>query len=156
MPRRGNVPTHEILPDPLYQSELVTRFINKVMYCGEKSLAESIFYGALDDVKEKSGKEPLEVLEEAVKNTMPLLEVKARRVGGATYQVPVEVRPERRVALALRWLVDAARSRSERTMRERLASEIFDAASGAGSAVKKREDTHRMAEANRAFAHYRW
>ncbi len=156
MPRRGNVATQEILPDPLYKSELVTRFINKVMYSGKKALAESIFYGALEDVKTKVGKEPLEVLEEAVKNAMPLLEVKARRVGGATYQVPVEVRPERRIALALRWLVGAARSRSERTMRQRLAGEILDAASGSGSAVKKREDTHRMAEANRAFAHYRW
>ncbi|HBK84714.1 MAG TPA: 30S ribosomal protein S7 [Firmicutes bacterium] len=156
MTRRGNVPTQEILPDPLYQSELITRFINKVMYNGEKALAESIFYGALEDIKAKTGREPLEVLEEAVKNAMPLLEVKARRVGGATYQVPVEVRPERRVALALRWLVGAARSRSERTMRDRLAGEIMDAASSAGAAVKKREDTHRMAEANRAFAHYRW
>lgn len=156
MSRRGNVPSQEIIADPLYQSELITRFINKVMYSGKKSLAESIFYGALDDVKEKTGKEPLEVLEEAVKNAMPLLEVKARRVGGATYQVPVEVRPERRIALALRWLVGAARGRSERTMRERLAGEILDAASGSGTAVKKREDTHRMAEANRAFAHYRW
>lgn len=156
MPRRGNVPVQEILPDPLYESELVTRFINKVMLSGEKALAESLFYGAMEDVKAKTDKDPLETLEEAVKNTMPLLEVKARRVGGATYQVPVEVRPERRVALALRWIVGAARARSEKTMRERLAGEILDAASGTGSAVKKREDTHKMAEANRAFAHYRW
>ncbi|HQD38930.1 MAG: 30S ribosomal protein S7 [Firmicutes bacterium] len=156
MPRRGNVPTREILPDPLYNSELVTRFINKIMLSGKKALAETIFYGALEDVQAKTGRNALEVLEEAVKNAMPLLEVRARRVGGATYQVPVEVRPERRTALALRWIVNAARDRSERTMRERLAAEILDAASGAGAAVKKREDTHRMAEANRAFAHYRW
>ena len=156
MPRRGNVPTREILPDPLYNSELVTRFINKIMLSGKKALAETIFYGALEDVQAKTGRNALEVLEEAVKNAMPLLEVRARRVGGATYQVPVEVRPERRTALTLRWIVNAARDRSERTMRERLAAEILDAASGAGAAVKKREDTHRMAEANRAFAHYRW
>lgn len=156
MPRRGSVPKREIIPDPIYHSETVSRLINKVMRDGKKSLAERIVYGALEIVSEKTGREPLEVLEEALKNIMPVLEVKPRRVGGATYQVPVEVRPERRRSLSLRWLVQFARERGEKTMIERLAAEILDAANNQGGAVRKKEETHRMAEANRAFAHYRW
>lgn len=156
MPRRGNVPKREVLPDPLYGNQMVTRLINKVMLDGKRSLAEQIVYGALNLVQQRTGKEAVEVLDEALKNVMPVLEVKARRVGGATYQVPVEVRPERRTSLAIRWLVDFARQRPERTMTERLANEILDAANNQGGAVKRREDTHRMAEANKAFAHYRW
>ncbi|MGE5591943.1 MAG: 30S ribosomal protein S7 [Bacillota bacterium] len=156
MPRKGYVPRREILPDPVYNSELASRFINKLMERGKKSTAQSIFYSAMDTVAAKSGKDPLEVFDQAVKNVMPVLEVKARRVGGATYQVPVEVRPERRLSLALRWLVNYSRDRGERTMEERLAGEIMDAANNTGSSVKKREDTHKMAESNKAFAHYRW
>lgn len=156
MPRRGNVVKREVSPDPVYGSKLVTALIHKVMRDGKKSLAERIVYEALDIIGAKTNKEPLDVLEQAIKNVMPVLEVKPRRVGGATYQVPVEVRAERRLALALRWLVQYSRERGERTMAERLAMEVMDAANNTGSTVKKKEDTHRMAEANRAFAHYRW
>lgn len=156
MPRRGHVAKREVAPDPVYDSRLVTMLINKVMLDGKKSIAEGICYDALERVRARTGKEPVEVLEQALKNVMPVLEVKPRRVGGATYQVPVEVRPERRRSLGLRWLVQYARVRGEKEMSERLAAEIMDAANNAGEAVKKREDTHRMAEANRAFAHYRW
>lgn len=156
MPRRGSVVRREVSPDPIYGSVLVSRLINKVMKDGKKSLAESITYKAFELVREKTGQDPVEVLEKAMKNLMPVVETKPRRVGGATYQVPVEVRPERRISLALRWLVEYARLRSEHTMVERLAAEIIDASNGQGGAVKKREDTHRMAEANKAFAHYRW
>ena len=156
MPRRGNVPKREILPDPVYGSVLVTRLINSVMLDGKKGVAQKIVYGAFEIVQEKTGKEPLEVFEQAMENVMPSLECKSRRVGGSTYQVPMEVRPERRQTLGLRWLTAFARTRNERTMRERLAGEILDAINGAGGAAKKRDDTHRMAEANRAFAHYRW
>ncbi|HOB35393.1 MAG: 30S ribosomal protein S7 [Firmicutes bacterium] len=156
MPRRGAVPKREILPDPIYQSELVSRFINKIMRDGKKGLAQSIMYGALDIIREKTGKDPMEVFEAAINNVMPVLEVRARRVGGSNYQVPVEVRPERRRTLAIRWLVNYARQRGEKTMAQRLAAELMDAANNTGAAVKKKEDTHRMAEANKAFAHYRW
>ena len=156
MPRKGPVPRREIAPDPIYGSELVARLINRVMMDGKKGLAQRIVYGAFDRIRERTGKNPLGVLEAAMKNVMPVLEVRARRVGGANYQVPIEVRPERRVSLAIRWIVLAARERHEKTMIERLAAELLDAAQGTGGAVKKREDVHRMAEANRAFAHYRW
>ena len=156
MPRRGKVAKRDVLPDPMYNSKLVTRLINSVMLDGKKGVAQKIVYGAFEIVQEKTGKEPLEVFEQAMENVMPSLEVKARRVGGSTYQVPMEVRPERRQTLGLRWLTSYSRSRSERTMKERLAGEILDAINGAGGAAKKREDTHKMAEANRAFAHYRW
>ena len=156
MPRRGSIAKRDVLVDPLYNSKLVTRLINNIMYDGKRGVAQKIVYGAFDIVKEKTGREPLEVFEEAMENIMPSLEVKARRVGGATYQVPMEVRPERRQTLGLRWLTNYSRARSEKTMRERLAGEIMDAANNLGSAVKKREDTHKMAEANKAFAHYRW
>ncbi|MCM8900391.1 30S ribosomal protein S7 [Caldicoprobacter algeriensis] len=156
MPRKGPVPKREVLPDPIYGSKLVTKLINKVMRDGKKSLAQRICYGAFDLIKEKTGKDPMEVFEQALNNVMPVLEVRPRRVGGATYQVPVEVNPDRRQALGLRWLVEYARERGERTMVERLAAEIIDAANNTGGAVKKKEDTHRMAEANKAFAHYRW
>ncbi len=156
MPRRGSIAKRDVLPDPLYNSKLVTRLINNVMIDGKRGVAQKIVYGAFDIVREKSGKEPLEVFEQAMENIMPQLEVKARRVGGATYQVPIEVRPERRQTLGLRWLTTYSRTRSERTMRERLAAEILDAVNGNGGAAKKRDDTHKMAEANRAFAHYRW
>ncbi len=156
MPRKGSVPKREIIADPIYNSELVSRFINKMMLQGKKGVAQSLFYGAMDIISGKTGKNALEVFETAVKNVMPLLEVRPRRVGGATYQVPVEVRAERKMALALRWLVGYARGRGERTMEERLAAELIDASSGTGNAVRKREDTHKMAEANKAFAHYRW
>lgn len=156
MPRRGNVVTREIEPDAVYDSVMVARLINKVMKDGKKSLAESIVYGAFDRIRQRTGQDPAEVLDRALKNVMPMVETKPRRVGGATYQVPVEVRPERRISLGLRWLVQFARQRSERTMVERLANELLDASNGQGGAVKKREDTHRMAEANKAFAHYRW
>ena len=146
----------DVLPDPLYNSKLVTRLINNIMIDGKKGVAQKIVYSAFDIVKEKTGKEPLEVFEQAMENIMPVLEVKARRVGGATYQVPIEVRPERRQTLGLRWLTNYARSRNEKTMKERLAGELMDAANNLGNAVKKREDTHRMADSNRAFAHYRW
>ncbi|HHV93914.1 MAG TPA: 30S ribosomal protein S7 [Firmicutes bacterium] len=156
MPRRGTVPKREILPDPQYGSELVARLINTVMLDGKKSLAERIVYTALEEVRDKTGRDPMEVLEEALKNIMPVVEVKPRRVGGATYQVPVEVRPERRRSLALRWLVQFSRTRGERSMASRLAAELMDAANNTGGAVRKKEETHRMAEANKAFAHYRW
>lgn len=156
MPRRGNVAKRDVLPDPLYNSELVTRLVNNIMLDGKKGVAQKIVYGAFDIVKEKTGKEPLDAFKEALENVMPVLEVKARRVGGATYQVPMEVRPERRQTLGLRWITLYSRSRRERTMRERLAGEIIDALGGNGGACKKRDDTHKMAEANRAFAHYRW
>ena len=156
MPRRGNVPKREVLPDPIYNSTLVTKLVNSIMLDGKKGVAQKVVYGAFDIIKEKTGKEPLEVFTAAIENIMPSLEVKARRVGGATYQVPIEVRPERRQTLGLRWLTTYSRARSERTMRERLAGEILDAINGNGGAAKKRDDTHKMAEANRAFAHYRW
>ena len=156
MPRRGNIAKREVLPDPLYNSTLVTRLINNVMYDGKKGVAQKIVYDAFDIIKEKTGKEPLEVFEAAMENVMPMLEVKARRVGGANYQVPIEVRPERRQTLGLRWLTNYSRARSEKTMRERLAGEIMDACNNTGAAVKKREDTHKMAEANKAFSHFRW
>jgi len=156
VPRRGNVPKREVLPDPLYHSVLVTRLINSIMLDGKKGVAQKVVYGAFDIIAEKTGKSPLEVFNQALENIMPSLEVKARRVGGATYQVPMEVRPERRTTLGLRWLTNYSRSRGEKTMKERLAGEIMDASNNTGSAVKKREDTHKMAESNRAFAHYRW
>lgn len=156
MPRRGNTAKREVLPDPLYNSALVTRLINNIMLDGKKGVAQKIVYDAFDIIKEKTGKEPLEVFEGAMENVMPVLEVKARRVGGATYQVPMEVRPERRQTLGLRWITTYSRLRSERTMKERLANEIMDAVNETGSAYKKREDTHKMAESNKAFAHFRW
>ena len=156
MPRRGNVAKRDVLPDPLYNSKLVTRLINSVMYDGKKGVAQKIVYDAFDIIREKTGEEPLEVFAAAMENVMPLLEVKARRVGGSTYQVPMDVRPERRQTLGLRWITLYARNRSERTMKERLAGEIMDAKNEQGSAFKKREDTHKMAEANKAFAHFRW
>ena len=156
MPRRGFVPKRDVLPDPVYNDVIVTRLINNIMLDGKKGVAQKIVYGAFDIVKEKTGKDPLDVFREAMDSIMPVLEVKARRVGGATYQVPMEVRPERRQTLGLRWLTAFSRTRSERTMAERLAGEIMDATNGLGGAVKKREETHRMAEANKAFAHYRW
>lgn len=156
MPRRGSIAKRDVLADPIYNSKLVTRLINNIMYDGKKGVAEKIVYGAFDIVSEKTGREALEVFEEAMENVMPVLEVKARRVGGATYQVPMEVRPERRQTLGLRWISKYSRLRSEKTMKERLAGEILDAVNGAGGAAKKRDDTHKMAEANKAFAHYRW
>ena len=156
MPRRGNVPKREVLPDPLYNSKLVSKLINSVMYDGKKGVAQKIVYDAFEIVAEKTGKNALEAYEEAMENIMPLLEVKARRVGGSNYQVPIEVRPERRQTLGLRWLTTYARSRNEKTMKERLANEILDALNNQGGAVKKKEDTHKMAEANKAFAHFRW
>ena len=156
MPRRGNVPKREILPDPMYNSVLVTKLINSIMLDGKKGVAQKVVYGAFDIIQEKTGKDSLETFTTALENIMPSLEVKARRVGGATYQVPIEVRPERRQTLGLRWLTAYARSRGEKTMKERLAGEIMDAANGVGGAVKKREDVHKMAQSNQAFAHYRW
>ena len=156
VPRRGNVPKREVLPDPLYNSVLVTKLVNSIMLDGKKGVAQKVVYGAFDIVKEQTGKEPLEVFATAMENVMPSLEVKARRVGGATYQVPMEVRPARRQTLGLRWLTNYSRARGERTMAERLAGEIMDAANNTGAAVKKREDTHKMAESNKAFAHFRW
>jgi len=156
MSRKGQAPKREVLPDPMYHSKLVTRLINRVMLDGKRGTASKIIYKAFDQIKETSGNDPLEVFEQAMENIMPVLEVKARRVGGSNYQVPVEVRPERRTTLGLRWLVNYARLRGEHTMEERLAKEIMDAANNTGASVKKREDTHKMAEANRAFAHYRW
>ena len=156
MPRRGNVPKREILPDPIYNSVLVTKLVNSIMVDGKKGVAQKVVYGAFDIVREKTGNDPLEVFNTAIENIMPSLEVKARRVGGATYQVPIDVRPARRQTLGLRWLTSYSRARSERTMAERLAAEIMDAANNTGSAVKKREDTHKMAESNKAFAHFRW
>ena len=156
MSRRGNIAKRDVLADPLYNSKMVTCLINNIMYDGKKGVAQKIVYDAFDIVKEKTGNDPLESFEKALENIMPVLEVKARRVGGSTYQVPMEVRPERRETLGLRWLTTYARARSERTMRERLAGEIMDAVNGNGNACKKREDTHKMAEANKAFAHYRY
>ena len=156
MPRRGNVPKREILPDPMYNSVLVTRLINTVMLDGKKGVAQKVVYDAFNIIKVKTGNDPIEAFTTAMDNIMPSLEVKARRVGGATYQVPIEVRPERRTTLGLRWLVGYARKRSEKTMSERLANEIMDADNNLGAAVKKREDTHKMAESNKAFAHFRW
>ena len=156
MPRRGQIAKRDVLPDPLYNSKLVTRLINSVMYDGKKGVAQKIVYDAFDIIREKTGEEPLEVFAAAMENVMPLLEVKARRVGGSTYQVPMDVRPERRQTLGLRWITLYARGRSERTMKERLAGEIMDAKNEQGSAFKKREDTHKMAEANKAFSHFRW
>ena len=156
MPRRGNVPKREVLADPVYNSVLVTKLTNSIMLDGKKGVAQKIVYGAFDIIKEKADRDPLEVFTEAMNNIMPALEVKARRVGGATYQVPIEVRPERRQTLGLRWLTLYARKRGEKTMKERLAGEIMDAANGTGAAVKKCEDTHKMAESNKAFAHFRW
>ena len=156
MPRRGNVPKREVLPDPIYNSVLVTKLVNSIMLDGKKGVAQKVVYGAFDIIKEKTEKDPLDVFTAALENIMPSLEVKARRVGGATYQVPIEVRPERRQTLGLRWLTTYARNRSEKTMKERLAGEIMDAANNLGSAVKKREEVHKAAEANKAFAHFRW
>lgn len=156
MPRKGPVPKREVLPDPMYNSILVTKLLNNVMLDGKKGVAQKIVYGAFDIVAEKTGKDPLEAFEEALENIMPTLEVKARRVGGATYQVPMEIRPARRQTLGLRWLVNYTRARHEKTMKERLAAEIMDALNNTGASVKKKDDTHRMAEANKAFAHFRW
>ncbi|MCF6461400.1 30S ribosomal protein S7 [Clostridium sp. Cult3] len=156
MPRKGYVAKREVMPDPIYNDVVVTKLINNVMLDGKKGVAQNIVYGAFDYIEEKTGEEPLEVFYKAMNNIMPVLEVKARRIGGATYQVPVEVRPERRETLGLRWLVRYSRARGEKTMVERLAKEIMDAANNTGTSVKKREETHKMAEANKAFAHYRW
>ena len=156
MPRKGPVAKRDVLPDPLYNSKLISRLINKMMVDGKRGTSQAILYSAFDIIRDRSGKEPMEVFEQALKNIMPVLEVKARRVGGANYQVPVEVRPDRRTTLGLRWLVKYARLRGEKTMEQRLANEILDAANSTGASVKKREDTHKMAEANKAFAHYRW
>ncbi|SCZ09693.1 30S ribosomal protein S7 [Alkaliphilus peptidifermentans] len=156
MPRKGNVPKREVLPDPIYGSKVVSKLINSIMLDGKKGIAQKIVYDAFEIIKEKTGQEPLEVFDKAINNIMPVLEVKARRVGGSNYQVPVEVRPERRQTLGLRWLVGYTRKRGEKGMTERLAKEIMDAANNVGASVKKREDTHKMAEANKAFAHYRW
>lgn len=156
MPRKGYISKRDVLPDPIYNDKVVTKLVNNIMQKGNKGVAQRICYDAFDLIKEKTGKDPLEVFEQAMGNIMPLLEVKARRVGGATYQVPMEVRPDRRQALGLRWLVSYSRDRGERTMKERLAGEILDASNNLGGAFKKKEDTHKMAEANRAFAHYRW
>ena len=156
MPRKGPVPKREVLPDPIYSSTVVTKLINNIMLDGNKGTAQQIVYGAFDIVAAKTGKEPLAAFEEALNNIMPVLETKSRRVGGSTYQVPLEVSPARRQTLGLRWLTANARKRSERTMRERLAGELMDALNNTGASVKKKEDTHRMAEANKAFAHYKW
>ena len=156
VPRRGNVPKREVLPDPNYNSVLVTKLINSIMLDGKKGVAQKVVYGAFEIVENKTGKNGLEVFQQAMENIMPAVELKARRVGGATYQVPIEVRPERRQTLGLRWLVGYSRKRSEKTMKERLANEIMDAVNNTGASVKKREDTHKMAESNKAFAHYRW
>ena len=156
MPRRGFIPKRDVLPDPVYNDKVVTRLINNIMLDGKKGTAQKIVYDAFATVEEKSGKPALEAFQNALENIMPVLEVKGRRLGGATYQVPMEVRPERRQTLGLRWLTTYSRARNERTMAERLAAEIMDATNNLGSAVKKREDTHKMAEANKAFAHYRW
>lgn len=156
MPRRGYVPKRDVLPDPLYNSKLLTKLINNIMLDGKRGTAQKIVYEAFDIIKEKTGKEPLEAFTQAMDNIMPILEVKARRVGGATYQVPIEVRADRRQTLGLRWLTSYSRKRNEKTMRERLAFELIDALNNTGGSVKKREDTHKMADANKAFAHYRW
>lgn len=154
--RRTSAPKRDVLPDPVYHSVILTKFINQIMLDGKKGVAEKIVYGAFEIIKDKTGKDPMEVFDEAMKNVMPVLEVKARRVGGANYQVPVEVRPERRQTLGIRWLVINTRKRGGKSMQEKLAAELMDAANNVGASVKKREDTHKMAEANRAFAHYRW
>ena len=156
MPRRGNVPKREVLPDPIYNSVLVTKLVNSIMLDGKKGVAQKIVYGAFEIVEEKTGKNGLEAFQQAMENIMPAVEVKTRRVGGANYQVPIEVRPERRQTLGLRWLTGYSRKRSEKTMKERLAGELMDACNNTGAAVKKREDTHKMAEANKAFSHFRW
>ena len=156
MPRRGNVPKREVLPDPMYHSVLVTKLVNSIMLDGKKGVAQKVVYGAFEIVEEKTGKNGLEAFQQAMENIMPTLEVKTRRVGGANYQVPIEVRPDRRQTLGLRWLTDYSRKRGEKTMKERLAGEIMDACNNTGASVKKREDTHNMAEANKAFAHFRW
>ena len=156
MPRRREVPKRRIIPDPIYHDRLVAKFINNLMYQGKKSTAERVFYGAMDIIQKRMNEEPLKVFKRALDNVKPVLEVKARRVGGATYQVPVEIRPQRRTALGMRWLIGYARARGEKTMVERLAAEMIDAANNRGTSIKKREDTHKMAEANKAFAHYRW
>ncbi len=156
MPRKGHIVKRDVLPDPIYNSKLITRIVNTIMEDGKKGTAQSILYGALNRIKDQTGREPIDVFNEALNNISPILEVRARRIGGQNYQVPVEVRPERRQALALRWLVQYAKNRHEKTMEEKLAKEIMDASQGQGAAVKKREETHRMAEANKAFAHYRW
>lgn len=156
MPRKGHVPKRDVLPDPIYNSKLITKLVNAIMLDGKKGTAQSILYGAFERVEKQTGKEAMEVFEEAIKNITPILEVRSRRIGGQNYQVPVEVRPERKQTLALRWLVQYSRLRHEKTMEERLAKEIMDAANGHGASVKKREDVYRMAEANKAFAHYRW
>ncbi|EJW18301.1 30S ribosomal protein S7 [Paenibacillus alvei] len=156
MPRKGPVPKRDVLPDPVYNSKLVTRLINRIMLDGKRGVAQSILYNSFEIIRERTGNDPMEVFEAALKNIMPVLEVKARRVGGSNYQVPIEVKPERRTSLGLRWLVNYSRNRGEKTMEERLAAEIIDASNNTGAAVKKREDTHKMAEANKAFAHYRW
>jgi small subunit ribosomal protein S7 len=156
MPRKGKVPRRDVLPDPKYHSRLITKFVNAVMWQGKKSIAESILYDALEIIGQQTRDDPLKVFERAVDNVRPVLEVRSRRVGGSTYQVPVEIRAERRQSLAIRWLINYSRSRSEKSMKEKLAAELLDAANNRGSAVKKKEETHRMAEANKAFAHYRW
>ena len=156
MPRKGPATKRDVLPDPVYHSKTVTKFINKVMLSGKKSVAERVVYDAFEQIRSKTGQDPLEVFETALRNVMPVLEVKARRVGGANYQVPVEVRPDRRMTLGIRWLVGYARLRGEKTMDARLSAELMDAANNTGAAIKKKEDTHKMAEANKAFAHYRW
>ena len=156
MPRRGNVPKREVLPDPMYKSVLVTKLVNSIMLDGKKGVAQKVVYGAFGIIEEKTGKNGLEVFQEAMENIMPSLEVKSRRVGGATYQMPIAVRPNRRQTLGLRWLTIYSRARSEKTMKERLAAEIMDASNNTGASVKKREDTHKMAEANKAFSHFRW
>ena len=156
MPRKGHIQKRDVLADPVYKNKVVTKLVNNIMLDGKKGVAQKIVYGAFDEVAEKSGKDAIEVFEEAMNNIMPQLEVKAKRIGGATYQVPIEVRPDRRQALALRWLTLYSRKRSEKTMKERLANEILDASNNTGASVKKKEDMHKMAEANKAFAHYRW
>lgn len=156
MPRKGYIAKRDVLPDPIYNSKVVTKLINNVMEDGKKGVAQRVCYDAFDLIKEKTGKEPIEVFETAMNNVMPVLEVKARRIGGATYQVPIEVRPDRKQTLGLRWILEAAKKRGEKYMRDRLAGELIDASNNTGSAVKKREDTHKMADANKAFAHYRW
>jgi len=156
MSRRGLIPKREVLPDPIFQSQMVTKFVNNVMRQGKKSTAERIFYDAMEVIRERTQEDPMKVFKKAVENVKPGVEVKSRRVGGSTYQVPVEVRPSRKLALSMRWLIDSSQSRGEKTMKLRLANELLDAANGRGAAMKKKEDTHRMAEANKAFAHYRW
>jgi small subunit ribosomal protein S7 len=156
MPRKGEVRRRDVLPDPKYHDRLVTRFVNAMLLCGRKSVAERVFYSALDRIAEKTNEDPLGVFKKALDNVRPLVEVRSRRVGGATYQVPVEVRPVRRASLSMRWILQAARARSEKSFVQRLSAELIDAANGRGNAMRKREDTHRMAEANKAFAHYRW